>query len=276
MNKKSKILVIDIETAPIVANVWGLWDQNVGLNMIERDWFILSFSAKWLGDENIIYKDLRGKDLLSDDVDDSSLLRYVHMLLNEADIVLAHNGDRFDIKKLKTRFILNGLPPIKRFATIDTLKVAKREFSFTSNTLQYLTDKLVDDPLLRKQKSQKFTGFALWRECLKDNVEAWDEMEKYNTLDILSLEELYMKMRPWISNHPNVALMDGKYPEVPTCRKCGGTDLIKRGTRASSVTIMQQWQCKCCGGYQSLPLPLPDSKEERMELREKRKNVMRS
>lgn len=272
--KEPKILIIDIETAPILASVWGLYDQNVGLPMIERDWFIISFSAKWMGNDKIIYKDLRGEDLLADDVDDTKILRHVHYLLNEADIVIAHNGDRFDIKKLKARFILNNLPPIKKLVTIDTLKVARREFAFTSNTLQYLSDKLVDDPELRKQKSKKFQGFTLWRECLRDNIEAWNEMELYNIGDILSLEQLYLKLRPWMSNHPNIALMRGELPDVPTCRKCGSDHMIKRGPRYNSVTVRQEWQCKSCGGYMSTPMLLPDNKEERNIIREKKRNLM--
>lgn len=274
MEKKPKILVIDIETAPILASVWGLFDQNVGLPMIERDWFILSYSAKWLGDDRIMYHDLRGKDLLSDNVDDSQLLRQVHYLLNESDAVIAHNGDRFDIKKLKTRFILNGMPPVKKFLTIDTLKVARREFAFTSNTLQYLSNVLVDDPELRKKKSQKFSGFELWKECLKDNIEAWEEMKLYNQNDILSLEQVYYKMRPWMMNHPNVALMGNELPDVPTCRKCGSTEVIKRGVRLTPNYYRQEWQCKDCGGYMSTPLQLPDSKEERKEIQIKKRNVM--
>lgn len=276
MEDTPKILIIDIETAPLIAYVWGLYEQNVNLNMTERDWFILSFSAKWFGSDDIFYYDLRGKDLLADNVDDTDLLRKVHYLLNEADIVIAHNGDRFDIKKLKTRFILNGMPPVKRFLTIDTLKVARREFAFTSNTLQYLTDKLVDDEDKRKQKSQKFSGFDLWRECLKDNEEAWEEMRIYNTLDIISLEQLYLKLRPWMTNHPNINIMQDELPEEHSCPRCGSRDLIKRGPRYNISTVRQQWQCKDCDGWSSTTIYAPEDKEERKELRERKRKLMRA
>lgn len=196
-----KILFIDIETSPIIAHVWRLFDQNVGLNQIEADWSILSFCAKWKGSEEIIYRDTRDRE---DFNDDSALLDDLWTLLNEADFVVGQNSKRFDVKKIFARFVLNGMPKPSTFRQIDTLDIAKRLFGFTSNKLEYMTDKLCT--VYKKKKHSKFPGHDLWSQCIKGNVEAWEEMQEYNEYDVLSLEELYDIISSWDDKLPNFAV----------------------------------------------------------------------
>ncbi|ANA49351.1 RNase H superfamily protein [Pseudomonas phage phiPMW] len=193
-----KILFIDIETSPIIAHVWRLFDQNVGLNQIETDWSILSFCAKWKGVDEIIYMDTRNQ---ADCNDDSCLLDALWKLLNEADFVVGQNSKRFDVKKINARFILNGMPRPSTFRQIDTFEIAKRLFGFTSNKLEYMTDKLCVN--YKKKKHSKFPGHELWAQCLKGNMEAWQEMQEYNEYDVLSLEELYDIFSSWDDKLPN-------------------------------------------------------------------------
>lgn len=193
-----KILFIDIETKPILGHVWRLWDQNVGLNQIQEDWSILSFCAKWKGTEEVIYMDLEGQE---DFEDDSVLLDSLWRLLNEADFVVGQNSKRFDVKKINARFVLNGLPKPSSFRQIDTMEIAKRQFGFTSNKLEYMTDKLCT--VYKKKKHQSFPGHLLWAECLKGNPLAWAEMKDYNIYDVLSLEELYDILSSWDDKLPN-------------------------------------------------------------------------
>ena len=136
-----KVLIYDIETAPIVAHVWSLWKNDVGLNQIQSDWHLLSWSAKWLDDppSKIMYADQRAKRNIQDD---KKLLKGIWDLLNECDIVITQNGKKFDQKKLNARFILNGFQPPSSYKHIDTCEIARRHFAFTSNKLQYLTDNL--------------------------------------------------------------------------------------------------------------------------------------
>ena len=196
-NSDLKILFVDIETAPIKAAMWSMWQQGVGLNQIDSDWYILSFSAKWSHSDEVIYKDLRG---VVDKEDDSELMEMLFDLLNEATVVVAHNGRKFDVKKINARLILNGLPKPSHYRVVDTLEIAKRQFAMTSHKLEYLTDKLCQT---KKSKHGKFAGYTLWAECLKDNLEAWQEMEEYNKLDVLSLEELYSVLSSWDDKLPN-------------------------------------------------------------------------
>ena len=193
-----KILVYDIESAPLRSHIWSIWQHGVGLNQVESDWHMLSFAAKWLGEEDVIYED---QSMCEDVEDDYDMLCKLWELLNEADIVVGHNVRRFDTKKVNARFILNGLPKPSTYRHIDTLEIAKRQFGFTSNKLEYLTDKLCVDT--KKSKHEKFHGHKLWSECLKGNPEAWEEMKSYNIDDILATEELYNILSSWDNTLPN-------------------------------------------------------------------------
>ena len=238
-----KVLVFDIETSPILARVWGLWQQNVGLNQIKEDWFVMSYAAKWLGVDGVIYEDLRG---VIDDTNkgyrDADLLSGIWNLLNEADMVITQNGKKFDVKKLNARFIINGYQPPSAFKHIDTLQIAKRVFGFTSNKLEYMTDKLCVD--FKKLKHGNFPGFELWQQCLADNIDAWNEMEEYNKHDVLSLEELYNKLAAWDDRHPNFNhYTDG---ESQTCR-CGCTEFTRNGYAYTPASKFQKYRCVKCG-----------------------------
>lgn len=194
-----RILVYDIETAPILAHVWKMWDNNIGLNQIDTDWYILSVAAKWLGEDDVFYWDQQGITPMEDD---TYLLSKLWSLLNEADIVIGQNVKRFDTKKVNARFILNGFPKPSTYRQIDTMVIAKEQFGFTSNKLEYMTDKLC--PEHKKSKHQAFPGHTLWAECLKGNPAAWAEMKAYNTDDIISTEALYNVLSSWDSKLPNL------------------------------------------------------------------------
>lgn len=235
-----KVLVYDIETAPILGYVWSLWDQNVGLNMINADWYILSFSAKWLHDDvsKVIYMDQRNAKNIEDD---TPLLKKMWDLLDEADIVITQNGKHFDQRKLNARFILNGFQPPSSYKHIDTKQIASKHFAFTSNKLEYMTDKL--NTTYKKLKHTKFPGFEMWKECLAGNLEAWQEMEIYNRHDVLALEELYHKLIVW-DNNINFNLY---HEEETNICKCGSVTFIKNGFYYTSSGKFQKHRCKGCG-----------------------------
>lgn len=235
-----KVLVFDIETAPIVAHVWQLWDNNVALNQIVSDWFILSWSAKWLHDpaSKVMYADNRKSKNIEND---ANLLGDIWKLLDEADVVITQNGIKFDRKKLNARFILNGMNRPSSFKHIDTKILAQKHFAFTSNKLEYLTDKLCTK--YKKQKHKKFPGHEMWAECLKGNQEAFKEMESYNKYDVLSLEELYQKLIPWDSSI-NFNLYHDNTENV--C-KCGSKKFAKNGFYYTASGKFQRLKCSSCG-----------------------------
>lgn len=231
------VLFIDIETSPLLSYVWGLWDQNVGLNQIKNEWFVLSWAAKWMGQKEILYQDQRNAKKIEDDKD---LLAGVWKLLDKADVIIGHNVKRFDSKKLNARFILNGFQPPSSYRQIDTLEIAKKHFQFTSNKLEWISGKLCPDE--KKYKTKKFQGFELWSECLKGNPEAWEEMEKYNRQDITALEAVYDKLIPWGGN-VNFATYNNS---LDTYCKCGGR-YAANGFMHSNTGRHQRYRCNLCG-----------------------------
>lgn len=254
---KPKILIFDIETLPMEAYVWGLWDQNIGLNMVKHDWSVLGWCAKWYGEDDIFYDDVKGQKNLRDD---SKVLKGIHKLLDEADIVVGHNSDSFDVKKLNARFILNGMEPPSSYKRLDTKKLAKRHFGFTSNKLAYLTDKLCKK--YKKLSHGNFPGFSMWEECLKGNKEAFKEMKEYNIYDVLSLEELFGIMLPWES--ANLFQIYGNDFDM-RCT-CGNTTFKKSGFHYTGTGKYQKYKCKNCGSeYRDRENSL--DKDERAKLR---------
>lgn len=240
MKKNSpRILLLDIETSPIISYTWGIWQQDIGLNQIKKDWHLLSFSAKWLNDKKMIYMDQRNN--VKNIEDDRKLLNKLWELLDECDILITQNGKQFDIKKINARFILNGLTPPSSYKHVDTKQIAKRKFGFTSNKLEYMTNKL--NVRYKKLKHSKFAGFDLWTECLAGNKDAWKEMEKYNNYDVLSLEELYLKLAPW-DNSINYNLYTDT--EDTVCN-CGNEEFSKNGFCYTSIGKYQRYSCKKCG-----------------------------
>lgn len=235
---KAKILIIDIETAPNIAYVWGAWKQNVGQNQWMRKGYIMSFAAKWLGEDKIIYHENRSTN-------DKRILFDLYSLLNEADVVVAHNGDKFDLPTILARGIVHGYSPPSPYHTVDTRKVAYGQFRFVSNSLANLCDEL---DLPRKKDHKKFPGFDLWVECMAGNPEAWIEMKDYNIADVISLEQLYLTLRPYMKGHPNVL-----YPEedeVIACPKCGSNNIQWRGYYYSKAGLCyRRFQCMDCGGW---------------------------
>jgi len=238
---KPKILLFDIETTPNLAYVWGKWQQNV--ISFKQEWELLSFAYKWLDQPNV-YCVTRPE---FKDKTDQSITKALWKLLDEADLIIAHNGDEFDVKKAKAKFIEHGLKPPSPYKTIDTKKVAKT-FKFNSNSLDDL------GRTLKVGKKLKTGGFDLWLNCMSGDKKAWAKMAEYNKQDVLLLEKVYLKLRPWIQNHPNLAQfhMDNFNH---TCPKCNSTRLKSKGLARTKVSTYRRYVCMGCGGYCRARLP---------------------
>ena len=244
----AKILLLDIETAPIKANVWSLWQNGINPDMMISEFYLLSWAAKWLGEKQVMFDDLasHGKEGTEDDGD---IILTLFTLLDEADIVVAHNGRKFDIKKINARLLVHNFPPPSPFKLVDTLLVLKKVFKFDSNSLDSIGKLLVG---AGKVKSKVFPGYSLWEECLKGNKEAFKELVKYNIEDVRVLEKVYLKLLPWIDNHPNVSVIDRD--NTTRCPKCGNSKLHYRGYYSTSTTNYKKFVCLNCGGWGRLQL----------------------
>lgn len=235
---KPRILLLDIETAPIEAYVWGLFDQNIGLNQVKQHTSILSWSAKWLGESKIYYMDQSNtKDLKND----KKILQGMWDLLDKADIVIGHNVKRFDTKKLNSRFVINGMQPPSSYRQIDTLTIAKKHFAFDSNKLEHLA--LILGVKNKKLTQRYFAGFELWKEVMKGNKKAWAEMKKYNIQDTIALEDVFNKLIPW-DNTINFSVFN---PEEKTICTCGSTQLRTKGYAYTNSGRFHRFKCLECG-----------------------------
>lgn len=230
----AKILILDIETSPNMVYTWGLWNQNIGLNQIIKPSEVICFAYSWFGSDEV--KAISGVE--------RNLIKPLMKLLDEADIIVAHNADRFDLPRIRALALKLGVYPPSPFKVVDTLKVARRQFKFESNRLDFLAEMLGVKP---KGNHKEFPGFELWLEYMNGNPKAREAMEEYNINDVETLEDIYLKMLPWIDNHPNIAVMAEQDTHV--CPKCGSKELHRRGFAYTNVGKYQRYRCTDCGGW---------------------------
>lgn len=233
-----KILIFDLETAPLRAYVWRLWKQNVHpLNgQLQSEWFLLTYSAKWLFDSKVYSGKLTPEEVTSED--DTRLVKEMWDLFNEADIVIAHNGIQFDVPMMNGRFLKKNLPPPLPYKIIDTKKVAAKQFNLPSNKLDYIAQFL---GLGRKID----TDFELWVNCLKGDTKALSDMELYNIQDVRILEDVYLALRPYIQPHPNLGLYITEDTEC--CPSCTSTELKWEGNYTTYSNTYKAFRCNHCG-----------------------------
>jgi DNA polymerase elongation subunit (family B) len=255
INTSAKVLILDIETAPIMAYTWGIWNQNIQPSNIHSDWFCLTWAAKWLFEDKVYSAKLTSKEAVAQD--DSRIMLAIWKLLNEADIVIAHNGQKFDIPKLNSRFIINKLHPPLPYQQIDTLLHIRRQFGFTSNKLDYVNQ------LLNLPRKKENDGMPLWVGCYKGDNKCLKEMLDYNIEDVRILEETYLRIRAWIKPHPNMGLFILDENEH-RCPSCGSNDLSHEGKEyKTTANSYEQFRCNNCGSVGRKRLGSLDIKQRR-------------
>jgi len=227
-----KILLLDIESSPNTAHVWGLWQQNVSINQLMESSYVLCYAAKWLGEDDIYFDSVHQSK-------PKAMLKGIHVLLDEADAVVHYNGTKFDIPTLNKEFLLHRYNPPSPYKQIDLLRVVRSNFRFPSNKLDYVSQRLG----LGSKESHE--GHDLWVKCMNGDKDAWKRMESYNIQDVVLLESLYSTLLPWIKSHPNHNL----YTSDTVCPTCSGHRLQKRGTAVSITGTYQRYQCKDCGSW---------------------------
>lgn len=225
-----KILFLDIETSPNLAYVWGLWQQNVAINQMVNSTEVICFGARWYGQRKVHFSSVHhdGK---------TEMLKAIHELLDEADAVVGWNSAAFDMKHLRREFIENGMLPPSPSKDIDLMKVARQQFKFPSNKLDYVAQKL------GVGQKVKHSGFDLWINCMSGDEKAWREMRKYQIQDVNLLVDLYEKFMPWIKNHP------AHINETIACVNCNSNHIQSRGLARTMSGVYQRYQCQNCGKW---------------------------
>lgn len=230
-----KILLIDIETSPNLAHVWGIWQQNVGLSQLLESSYTMCYSAKWLGDKDVFFDSVHRNDA-------KKMLEGVHAMLCEADAVVHYNGSKFDIPTLNKEFLVHKMTPPPPIKQIDLLRTVKSQFRFPSNKLDYVAQRLG----LGKKKDHE--GHILWVKCMNGDKKAWKKMEEYNIQDVILLEKLYNRLTPWIKTPLNKTIMM-KDRDGFVCPTCSKPHLVSKGFRYTTTGAYQRYQCKACGAH---------------------------
>lgn len=227
---KAKILFFDIETTPNVGYTWGKYEQDV--IDFKREWQLLSFAFKWQGDKTVKVFSRRGRT-------ERRLVELLWFVLDQADVVVAHNGQSFDVKKAKAKFLEYGMKPPTPFKVVDTKLIARAQFKFNSNSLNDL------GKLLKIGKKMETGGFQLWLDCMAGKEKALLKMERYNKKDVVLLEKVYNKLKAWHPSHPNLSLFEGR----PGCPACGSKHVVKRGYNINIKSKAEKLQCQDCGHW---------------------------
>lgn len=237
---KPKILIYDIETSLQLVSVFQLkYNDFIDPDAIYQERHVISVCYKWLGEKKVYSISLLDdpERFAKDPHDDGYVLSEFHKVLSEADCIVAHNGDQFDFKYLKTRMLVHDLPALPPITAIDTYKAAKQQFLFNSNRLDYLGKFLGFG-------GKKHTSKGLWLRALKGDISAIKEMVAYNKTDVVLLEKIFLKLRPYIQGHLNRELFG-----ETGCPRCGSKKVQSRGFHRAITRVYRRWQCQSCSGW---------------------------
>lgn len=216
--KKPVITFIDIETLPHISFHYPVWKTNLSDSCRLRDSALLSFAYKFLGDEDVKYEGLTPQQCV--DYDDFDLVLKAWSVLDNSDVIVAHNGVRFDAKELNKYFIKYGLIPPSPYKVIDTLQMAKSKFRMTFNSLSHLARYLGVTHKLDSGGNENI------KKILQGDAQALEKNREYNIGDIVTLEEVYEKLRTWDNGGVNLAVMQDENLVGMLCSHCGSDDII--------------------------------------------------
>lgn len=226
-------LVLDIETAPLLAYTFDLHDQNIGINQIVDSGGMLSFAAQWVGERSIQFAGAweRGE---------RDLVRKAGALLDEADVVIGWNSQRFDVRWIQSQLARFGRKRVSPYANVDLMRSAKRAWKLPSYKLDYVAQ------FLGVGRKVRTGGFELWRDVLAGDKAAQVHMRTYNIGDVRITKAVYDRMLAggWVYGLPNAAIEGGH-----VCPACGSEKLQARGHAMSATLRYKRWQCTACGAW---------------------------
>jgi hypothetical protein len=238
VTEKLKVLLYDLETAPLLAHIWHPTDDYVSHERLIHDSFLLTWSAKWHGEKKIHSGVVTTWEAKLQD--DSRIVASLAELVREADILVAHNANRFDVPMFNNRLLALGLEPMGPKRAIDTLRLAKQNFRLAYNKLDYLGEFLGVGKKLK-------TDFQLWKDCYAGDELALRRMARYNRQDVVLLEAVYDRLLPYVKNIPR--LVEPAFNGHLACPFCGSEDMAKRGKHHTNVSTFQRYCCGSCGKY---------------------------
>lgn len=240
VKKEPRTLYYDIETTLAKSYHWGQWKQNLSVKQQIQESHMLSHAWAW-NDGEVFSSVLTPKEVLSQD--DERIVYECWSLLDNCDVVVAHNGKRFDIKKVNGYFLKYGLPKPSSYKIIDTLEIAKKNFNLPFKSLEYLAK------FLGVELKQDSGGIQTWIDCDRGCPEALETMRYYNEGDIVSLRDIHKRMKGWDNNGVNVALYNEEHDAL--CTHCGSDD-VQVLTDKFAYTPQRKYQLLRCNSCQAV------------------------
>lgn len=242
-----RLLTVDIETRPIEAWAWGIWQQNIGIAQIKDPGALLCFAAKWHGSSKIQFFSEweHGRKRMA---------RELYRLFDEADAVTGWNSDRFDIRWINAQFLEFGLSKPSPYAKVDLMRSVKRQVQLPSFKLDYVAQWL---GLGRKVQTG---GFDLWRDVMNGCDKARAKMRRYNIHDVRLTEQVFDRLnsKGWVLGLPNACVSGGACCSNPIC---GSERLQARGFQITKTRRYQRFQCMDCGGWSQSVRSVPGAAE---------------
>jgi len=231
---KIKRLFFDIETSPMTVFTWRIgYNINLNYENIISDWKIICICYKWEGDDTVHYL------TWDKNQNDKQMLEEFIKIANKADELVAHNGDKFDLPKIRTRCIQLRIPMFPNYSTLDTLKKARSSFKFNSNRLDYIARIL--------NVGEKITTeYDLWKQCMNNDPEALKRMVNYCQRDVIILEDVFQVMKNYMKHntHEGVVIGNNSF----SCPSCGEEEklMLHKNDVTAAGTIRRRMECLCC------------------------------
>jgi len=237
LKSKRKRLYFDIETSPNIGMFWSAgYKQRIDYSNIIKERAIICICYKWEDEKEVYSLTWDSKQ------NDKKMLEDFIKVANQADELVGHNGDKFDLTWIRTRCLYHGIQMFPKYTTIDTLKVARSKFRFNSNRLDYIAKFLGIGSKIK-------TEFNLWKDIVfNKDKKALDYMVKYCKMDVSLLEQVHKKLSTHIDKKTHYGVIFGQ--DRGSCPECGSDDLTisKRRTTASGLKKIQ-YKCKTCNHY---------------------------
>jgi len=235
-----RTLIYDIETSLQTAAIFDLkYNDYISPENLLSERYVISVCWQWLGESKIHSVSVLDDPsrFSRDPGDDTYVLREFAKVLAQADVIVAHNGDAFDYRYLKTRMLIKGLEVPPPVTSVDTYKIVKSNFKFNANRLDYVGKIL-------GVGGKKSTPKGLWLDVLRGSKKAIQTMVDYNKRDVTLLKDVFLKLIPYIPSHINRELFGGS-----GCPRCGSSKVQSRGTHKAISRVYKRFQCQVCHGW---------------------------
>lgn len=231
-----KILIYDIETSKTQFELWWSGKQFVNGNSAKEDSRIITIAYKWLYSDKVFYVKWDEKH------SDKTLMEDFLSEYNEADMVIGINNDRFDNRFINARAAKYGFDVNTHVKSLDVQKECKKLFRLPSYSMKYL-GRYFELP----QQKMKVHLEDIWEDIIygtkEESVEAMDLLIEYNVQDILTTEQLYLKLRKYLKHPIHLGTLQGN--SKATCPSCGGSNVeLYKTTWTAAGTIQRIMRCK--------------------------------